>query len=257
MARKKKSSGGGGGAYWMDTYGDMVTLILTFFILLYSFSTINEKKWAALVYAMTGKDSTIENFDDTDIDVPDNFSPDPSATLGYPPEATPGPDDPDKISSDNLEQLYQSIKSYIAASGMEASIEVSKTDLEIVIKLLDNIMFDSGSALLKDDSFIILSNISDALVQYGEQINMVRIEGHTDDRQINTPQYPSNWELSTARAVNVLKYLIEEKGFDKNKISAVGYGEYHPIDTNTTPEGRSKNRRVVFVITRVVSMDAE
>ena len=85
----------------------------------------------------------------------------------------------------------------------------------------------------------------------------MRVEGHTDNLPINTPRFPSNWELSTARATSVIRYLIEEENLDPERLSAAGYGEYRPIDANDTPEGRARNRRVDLVILRLGLTSAE
>lgn len=241
--RKKKKDDSPKGAYWMDTYGDMVTLLLTFFVLLFSFSTINETKWKNIVAAFTkefGNPSDVDNAPDS-ID-----SLDPNMTL--PPSLKPSNTD----SPPDVDALYIGIKEYIKDSGMEDSIGVTRTEFEIVIRFLDSVMFDSGKAELKPESYAVLDSIADVLAEYGDDIKMVRIEGHTDNVPIHNSKYPSNWELSTNRAVQVLKYFLEQKSFNAEKISAVGYGEFHPIDDNNSDLGRSKNRRVDFVITREI-----
>jgi chemotaxis protein MotB len=112
------------------------------------------------------------------------------------------------------------------------------------------VLFDSGKANLKDEAVEILSKITVAIRTYEQSIQMIRIEGHTDNVPINTAEFPSNWELSTARAVTVLKFLIQNQNLSPEMLSAVGYGEYHNIAGNDTAEGRAKNRRVDFVIAR-------
>lgn len=268
--RKRKKSGDDGGDNWLTTYGDMVTLLLTFFVLLFSFSTINEAKWRELVIAFTGGSAggkVIIGDGDGDGDGDFTIPPLPSATpSGETPTPTPTPT-ATKTSSptpkptptptpshggypDNIDAIYKGIIGFMEEHNLETRVEVLKTDFEIIIRFKDNVMFESGKADLKQEFYGVLGEFTKILNEFEDEIEMIRIEGHTDNRPINTWQFPSNWELSTSRAVAVLRYLIEEKGFSPTKISAVGYGEYHPVDTNETSEGRARNRRVDFVITR-------
>lgn len=258
---KKRRKRTGSSDNWMTTYGDMVTLLLTFFVLLFSFSTINEAKWRELVFAFTGGGSIIPTNGNGDKD--STSPPMPTPTLQTSPSATPSEGKtptpshtptPTPRFPDNIDAIYNGIIGFVKDFELETRVEVNKTDFEIIIRFTDNVMFESGKADLKPEFHGVLSAFADILDKFEEEIEMIRIEGHTDNRPINTWQFPSNWELSTARAVTVLRYLIEEKGFSPLKISAVGYGEYHPVDTNETAEGRARNRRVDFVITRSVDI---
>jgi chemotaxis protein MotB len=112
----------------------------------------------------------------------------------------------------------------------------------------DSALFDSGKADINARAQTLLDGICAILADYADQIQMVRIEGHTDDRPIHTAQFKSNWELSTTRAVNVLKRLLEAAPVGADKLSAVGYGEFHPAADNLSDAGRAQNRRVDFVI---------
>lgn len=258
MARNKKDGGSSSGANWMDTYGDMVTLLLTFFVFLYSASSISEQKWQSLVEAFTGSYSTRPPIGE---EVPGDVIRIDEGKQGAAEEEGEGEKNYKGAEIDfvipDIDPLYRGILASIRESGLESVIDVSKQGLEIVIRFMDNVMFDSGSAELKEDYLYILDNMTDVLTEYEDEITMVRIEGHTDNRPINTWRYPSNWELSVYRAVAVLRYMIEEKDFNTDKISAVGYGEYHPIADNDTEEGRSKNRRVDFVITKTAESIAK
>ena len=234
----------------MDTYGDMVTLLLTFFVLLFSFSTINEQKWRALVRAFSGSGGQIGIIDEGN-------GPGETNNIIVPtPPPTESPDPSGTSHIVDISPLYEDIYEYIKESGLSAKVQVSKTDLEIIIRFNDSVMFDSGKADLKPEALNILDDMSKVFNKYVNEIEMLRIEGHTDNVPIRTSKFRSNWDLSMARAGEVLRHLIDEKDFDQKKISAVGYGEYHPIATNETEEGRSKNRRVEFVITRVVNSDS-
>jgi len=115
----------------------------------------------------------------------------------------------------------------------------------LVISLKEKILFETGKADLPPEAKAVLDKLHPVFLQIPNQII---VEGHTDNVPIKTMQFPSNWELSTARSTQVIRYLIEEKNFPKERISATGYGEYHPVVSNDTPEGRAENRRVDFVI---------
>lgn len=232
---------------WIASYGDMVTNLLVFFVLLFSFSTIDANKWKALVISFTGGNTGAigsgELFDDVangDSDtVPMETEP------GYAEDYKTGQEE-----MDDFERLYHQLKTYVDESGLNGQLDLIKSDSEVLIRFRDNVIFDSGKADIKPGAENILGHIAEALVLYHNDIDMIRIEGHTDDVPIHNGKYASNWELSTARAVQVLRYFIEKNGLDPMKLSAVGYSEYHPIADNSTEAGRSLNRRVDIVIAK-------
>jgi len=123
-----------------------------------------------------------------------------------------------------------------------------------VVSLKEAGFFDSGSATVKASGYQILNTIIEAMTQYS---NPLRIEGHTDNVPISSSQFPSNWELSTARATNVLRYILKNYDVDPASISATGYAEFRPTAENTTPEGRARNRRVDMVLLSGESAKAE
>ncbi len=128
---------------------------------------------------------------------------------------------------------------------VDTSIKVLKSDRGVVIRLNDTMLFDQGSAIIKPDAMATLQKIAGSLEKFK---NPIVIEGHTDSMPIRNEKYPSNWELSTARATNIIKYLTANYKFPPSRLSAVGYGEYMPIEQNTTPQGRAKNRRVDIIV---------
>lgn len=245
--RKSKSSDSGGGAYWMDTYGDMVTLLLTFFVLLFSFSTIDAQKWKSIVGAFSGTSAmAIAELN-------------PEMAMERPIDMIVTSDnqvketDPDIISNTQREyeqfiNLYRSIDNYIAEHELSAAITVDYDSYTVVVRFADRVFFDSGKANIRPESEAVLDHMATVFSENLELIEMIKIEGHTDDVPISTSLYPSNWELSVSRAVNTLRYLLNTELIDKEKISAVGYSEFHPIETNNTVEGRASNRRVDFVV---------
>jgi chemotaxis protein MotB len=122
-------------------------------------------------------------------------------------------------------------------------VEVTKRGLVVTLKEAG--FFDSGSAEVKQSSYGLLANVAESLTRYN---NPIRVEGNTDNVPISSRIFKSNWELSTGRATNIVHYLIENYGFQPEKISAVGYGEYHSIAANNDESGRRKNRRVDIVL---------
>ena len=186
--RNNESPKHAGAPAWMNTYGDMVTLLLTFFVLLFSFSTINAEKWQALVVSLTGNPSIMEGGEEFPLDS-SSFLEEQLNSI----EET-----------DDFERLYRSLKEYIEENELDAYLDISKSETEILIRFLDNVLFELGKADIKEEGLGILEEVTKALYKYQEVINMIRIEGHTDNLPISTFLYPSNWELSGARAVNVL-----------------------------------------------------
>ena len=128
---------------------------------------------------------------------------------------------------------------------IKTSVKILKSDRGVVIRLNDTMLFDQGSAIIKTEAIGDLKKIAASLDKFK---NPIVIEGHTDSMPIRSERYPSNWELSTARATNIIKYLITQYKFPPSRLSAVGYGEYMPIESNDTPLGRAKNRRVDIIV---------
>lgn len=152
-----------------------------------------------------------------------------------------------KTRADNPEfiKIKETIGSFLKAKGAEDKVKLTIDSRGLVISLKDTEFFDSGSASVRQWSRPLLNDIASAINNYS---NAIRIEGHTDNVPIKTPVFPSNWELSTARATNIVQYLVSMHSFAPEKLSAIGYGEYRPIADNNTAEGRQKNRRVDVVI---------
>jgi chemotaxis protein MotB len=143
--------------------------------------------------------------------------------------------------SSEYEKLADSLKGEIAAG----KIEVSELKGKMTVKMQDKILFPSGSARVSKEGKEALDKVADALKNLTGRI--VRVEGHTDDVPTGKGPYPSNWELSTARALAVVKYF-QERGVDPGGLSAAGYGQYHPLAPNDTPENRAQNRRIEIVL---------
>ena len=231
------------GGSWMDTYGDMVTLLLTFFVLLFSFSTIDAEKWRALVGAFTGTPvEAVAPMDPSDLgselDVLEN-------NTALQDQNTSGEETEEKF-----QELYEKLKKHIEENGLSTRLSVEMHEGEILMRLSDSILFNSGSAKLVQSAMPLMHAIGELIEEAKESIGMVRIEGHTDNRPISNSEYADNWELSSARAYTVLCFLKDNGMMDQDKLSYTAYGEQHPIASNDTEEGRKTNRRVDFVIVR-------
>jgi chemotaxis protein MotB len=144
-----------------------------------------------------------------------------------------------------FKKIKESLTAFLKDKGAEDKVKLEIGPRGLVISLKDTEFFDSGKANVRARSMYLLDNITQAISKYS---NSIRIEGHTDNRPIKTSQFPSNWELSTARATNIVHYLVDAHMFPPERLSAIGYGEYRPIATNDTEEGRQKNRRVDVVV---------
>ena len=144
-----------------------------------------------------------------------------------------------------FKKIEENIKAFLQEKGAEDKVKMEIGPRGLVISLKDTEFFDSGKANVRAQSMYLLDNITQAISKYS---NSIRIEGHTDNVPIKTSQFPSNWELSTARATNIVRYLIDAHEFPPERVSAIGYGEYRPIADNGTEEGRQKNRRVDVVV---------
>lgn len=239
MAREKKKSEGLSGNEWMATYSDTVTLLMTFFVLLFILtSQNNESASKVAVEALNGGGSSILQFDLYDGEVP---------IIG-------GESD---IEGEGVltkkEQTFKEAKDFLSNNEeLKDIVTIEDNERGVLVQLKDNILFESASSQLREDSKMILNKVSDLISNLD---NDILVEGHTDNIPINTYDFPSNWELSAARAVNVVRYFVEAKGLDPTRFSASGYGEYHPVAPNDTYENMAKNRRVNILI--IISQEGE
>lgn len=238
MARNKKSKGGGlKGDEWLATYSDTVTLLLTFFVLLYSMSSVDSEKTKSISNAFTSMMSG-ENGDSI---MEYNLYNGEVPLIG-------GETDEYILDGEELteqKKLYNNIKEFVTQNNLQDIVEIIDDERGVAMQLRDNILFETSSSDLKEDSKEILNKLASIISPID---NPILIEGHTDNRSINTSKYPSNWELSTDRAVNVVRYFVEVMGQEPKRFSAIGYGEFQPVASNDTYENMSKNRRVDILI---------
>jgi chemotaxis protein MotB len=246
--RRKKAAAAS--ADWLMTYGDMVTLLLTFFILLYTFSTLDIQRFqeimAAIQHSFMGRTGILQG------------STVPTAVEGQPPllEETEAEEVVTTVQLGDreaellqllaeLERVYELARDYLRAAGLSDAIQLRMEKRGIVMVLPEHITFDTGRAELREDVLPVLDLIAGFIAKIPNQII---VEGHTDNVPISTFLFPSNWELSVIRAVSVARYLVEARRLNPMRFVATGYGEYHPIAGNETAQGRARNRRVNIVI---------
>ena len=235
---------------WLVSYADFITLLFAFFVVMYSISQVSESKYRVLsetlttafsksVPAMTlnplnigkpalqSKPSVIESGGEFDSD-----------------HIMPGDGAFDKTA--DLPQLSDMFQDRFADLIDDELVQVHSNELWLEVDLNSNVLFDSAEARPTRDARNIFARVAEILAQFN---NPVQVEGFTDNIPINTARYPSNWELSAARAAAAVKLLMDG-GVKPERLSAVGYGEHQPIADNSTPEGRAANRRVVLMIAR-------
>ena len=148
--------------------------------------------------------------------------------------------------SRQLDELSQT-KKLLSAEINDKQVKLEMMEKGLVISFVADVLFDSGKAKIRSGAYAVLDKVARVLTENVPQLN-VGIEGHTDNTPIKFSNWKSNWELSSARALSVLHYLVDKKGISPDRLSAVGYGEYHPVASNDTKIGRQANRRVEIVI---------
>lgn len=230
MRKKKREESGGS---WMDTYGDMVTLLLCFFVMLYAISAVDQTKWANLVKSLNP--DAVKQIEEEIEDPSDSKQ-----------QVTKVPKD--------FETLYENLKKEVEEKDLATEIEVKKGEGFTFISFKDNVFFDGYSYALKDRGKQILDDFAKVIKPYNKQVKAVEVLGHTAD----VPHQKSTMNdrfLSSNRATAVVVYLQEKNVIDPSKMISMGYGHFWPIATNDTVEGRAKNRRVEVLITKTDSQD--
>ncbi len=208
---------------WMVSYADFVTLLFCFFTAMYAISNVDRNKLEQFVSSMKSafneseKGNEFSVIDDVQIILPTDLE---------------------------TEADVRAILDTIIKES-DGSVDVKRDNRGVVIAVADKMFYKSGSAKLKGDAINFLDQLVQPILEYS---NPVRIEGHTDNIPINTKEFPSNWELSASRAINVAKYFIAKHNIDPGRITSIGYSEHKPVTSNDSPDGRAKNRRVDIVL---------
>jgi len=237
--RKKPDPPAGAPAY-MNTWGDMCTLLLCFFVMLLAMSTIDPAKFNTAANSFQNAFSgVLESFPSVLI-TREIFIP----RMG-------GDQQNKRMAVDAAEKLRSSVKN----ENLDDAIKVQVTETGIAIKIADPVGFESGNADVKPQLYGVLRDIAAVINQ--APTSQVRVEGHTDNVPIHNARFPSNWELSSARALNVVRYMAVSGGVDPARLSAIGYGEYRPLVPNTTTENKRTNRRIEIYVDYVQKKENE
>ncbi|MBS7337605.1 MAG: OmpA family protein [Thermoguttaceae bacterium] len=242
MSRRKKTKGnsGSGGGSWMTTFSDLMSLLLTFFILLFSMSNVSNEKFTQAAQSLSSSligggegimDGVIVPFED------DNTGTNETVVPAEELEA-PGLDPA-------LIEIYNRVINFVEKNDLEDKVIITADPKGVYVNVSNAILFGKESASISREGRSVLKSVGKLLNQLD---NRVVIEGHTDDIPNAYGQYPTNWELSVGRAVSVLRYLNENEHVDTRRLSAVGYGENQPLAPNNSEENRARNRRVNIVV---------
>jgi len=224
---------------WLITYSDLITLLLVFFIVLYSMSQQDKAKYEEIAQSLKGALTGSANAMDG--------SPGKSMIPGNPGALPNEPENKSETAEEKkMKEIKKKVEELAKNEGLQASISVSQEERGIVIRIVEHLLFESGSAELTPKAKDILLSIGKILQTNSSQY--IRIEGHTDNMPISNDKFPSNWELSVIRSTNVLKLFADKANINDQLLSGIGYGEFRPIADNKTEIGRSKNRRVEIVI---------
>ena len=252
------------GERWLLTYADLITLLMIFFVVLYSMSKVDAQRFAAVAESLNkalggGTPAKIElavspvgpslfqtGTPSSNTTVPGNGK-DPNNTSNtMPDEGTnvgQGKGDTEKMS---IDAIKAKLDKFAADNGIQTTLVTTIEERGLVVSIQETLLFASGSADITARARDILEKISTVLAVAPNQI---KVEGHTDNLPISTAQFPSNWELSVIRSTNVV-HILQHDGISPNRLSAAGYGEFRPISPNDTDAGRGQNRRIDLIILR-------
>lgn len=230
---------------WLVSYADFITLLFAVFVMLYAMSIVDQKKMEEVQASIQSSFSGPQTLTPA-LKVIGNKD------FGLIPEAVeqplpPQPQDEASAAAEAQEfgQIKKEVEFNLQEYGAKNEVQLTINERGLVISLKEAGFFPSGTAKVQPEALPLLDKIATSISRYA---NTIRIEGHTDNVPVNSPAFPSNWELSTARANSLVHYLIEKHGFKGAKLSVTGYAEYRPIADNANEEGRKLNRRVDIVM---------
>lgn len=231
---------------WMLSYLDFITLLMIFFLMMYAISNVDSKKAQELARSL--KIAFNQGSGQNVIAISDSTN--------SPPDVVDSTNDPDDSSAETekLSDIKEKVDDLVNNSELKGSVTTSIQERGLIISFNDNVFFNSGEAEIKPDwqsKLISISKILNGIDNY------IHVEGHTDNVAINTNYFHSNWQLSAVRAANVVEFLISKGNVKPERLSSLGYGEYRPVQSNDTEEGRAANRRVDIVILNSKFNDSE
>lgn len=263
MAKKRKEDPPKGSAAWMNTFADLMNLLLCFFVLLFSMSSVNEQKFQQVAASFSQKmsffqagstaigDGVMISNGISQLTALDEYMNSNGKSAEGNKEIK---DAVDKVETQKLqksEQLAEKIEETLKEESLDKAIDINFTSQYVQLTLNGALLFDSGSAQLKEESIPIMDKVGQILMRYAE--SLIEVEGHTDNVPIHNARFNSNNELSSARALSVFDFLVANTNLQPSGIKHSGRGEFIPVADNATPEGRAKNRRVEIKIYHTLS----
>lgn len=258
MARKKrKKPSDHMDESWLLPYSDLLTLLLALFIVLFSMSNIDAKKFAefssSFSSALSGGTGVMDNPSPIEVENPKTVGTKDAGTDARNKEEAAAAKKAVKEKRE-LQNMQSQIDTYIEDQQLNQSLQTTLTDEGLRITILDRALFDSGSATVKPESIDLARELSDLLVS--DTPRKITVAGFTDNVPIGSANFDSNWDLSAMRAINFMKIVLENPSLDPANFSAQGYGEYKPVASNDTPEGKAQNRRVEVLVQPNVDLEA-
>jgi len=237
---------------WLVSYADFITLLFAVFVTLYAMGQTDKQKVEQLIislhdsfnYTKPGSSQKVAVINTEDLNKIPSLRPE-TIFPGTGQSLPAGSKVHAHADTKEFRKIKAAIDAHLAKEGAKGMVGVKINERGLVVSLKEAGLFDSGIDEVKESSYPLLAKVATSLSGYD---NPVRVEGHTDNVPISAPPFHSNWELSTARATTVVRYLIDHAKYDPWKLSATGYGEYKPVADNRTAEGRGKNRRVDLVL---------
>lgn len=233
---------------WLVSYADFITLLFAFFVVMYAVSSVNEGKYHVLSSSLTSAFKNNNTADAVPVQstefMPININPTIQTDLIKPIEPI---DDSSIRTARKQEKMKSMAKDILHALDplvKDGQVRITQSSLGITVEINASVLFAPGQAKLAEDSSLTLQSVANVIKGHEHEIH---VEGHTDNLPIHNSSFPSNWELSTARASSVVRLFIEN-GVEPHRLTAIGYGENRPIESNETPDGRKRNRRVSIMI---------
>lgn len=240
MSRRRKAKEHENSERWLLTYADLITLLMIFFVVMYAMSKIDDVKFLqlqkSLALAMHRDNQIPINLGTSSLILAQNPTDQSQHNNSHQTDAQ----------ANQLDKLYKQINDYIITHQLTDNVKIANEQRGVQITLRDVVLFDTGKADIKPAAQKLLAGM---VPIFGQLSNPIIVEGYTDNQPITTAEFPSNWELSSARAIGVVHFLAS-KGIEPDRLSGVGYGQYHPVEPNDTEAHRQANRRINIVILR-------
>jgi chemotaxis protein MotB len=246
MARKKLHEEHENHERWLVSYADFITLLFAFFVVMYAISSINEGKYRVLSDSLVSafqQPQTSDKLIQMDTKYPE-ILPGSGQPVGKAVNQPPGAQARQQKATEAMKKVAKDVLEAMQPLIKSGQVRVTQSPKGITVEINASTLFNSGDAILQPKSVDTLAAVAQVLATTDSPI---QVEGHTDNIPINSPAYPSNWELSSARAGSVVR-LFSEMGVPGARMVAIGYADNRPVDTNATPEGRTRNRRVNVLI---------